>query len=470
MVVLSGAATGFLLLQSFRQTSNARVARAEDRSALACRDIADRYQFLVSGWNDAAIDERFKNELTAIVGTVLAPAAGFEGGFWQADQGSLAYAFPSYEGTGPKTDLPTAELTTIRQVNSETMRSGRPAIVRQAGTSQTLLVYSCPLPGPLQGVTAWTMTRVFISGGPAYNQLLIGLSVLALTVFGSAMLLAWILYSWSKRIREVETSLAVQVDGAADLPKLRRTGSPELDRLVDALNAAGETLASERRRASAAERLAAVGRLAAGLAHEIRNPIAAMRLKSENALAAADISRKDAALGAILQQIGRLDALLRDLLDMTQSREPNTTLVDLEAFLRQAAEDHAELASSKGVSLSFKSPNTSSSPILDPVQMRRALDNLLLNAIQNTPKGGQIVIEAAQRAGNLILCVADDGPGVSTDLQPRLFEPFVTSRAEGTGLGLAIVREIARMHGGDARLAETQKGARFEVEVPWRPS
>ena len=470
MVVLSGAATAFLLLQSFQQTSNARVARAEDRSALVCRDIADRYQFLVSGWNDAAIDERFKSELTAILGTVLAPVAGFEGGFWQADQGPLSYAFPSYEGTGPKTDLPTAELSTIRQVNAETMRSGRPAIVRQAGPSQTLLVYACPLPGALQGVTAWTMTRVFTSGGPAYNRLLIGLSVLALTVFGSAMLLAGILYSWSKRIREIEAALNVKVDGTADLPKLNRTGTPELDRLVDALNAAGDTLAAERMRASATERLAAVGRLSAGLAHEIRNPIAAMRLKSENALVATDISRKDAALGAILQQIGRLDALLRDLLDMSQSREPHTTDVDLGSFLRQVAQDHAELAGSKGVALQYKSPDTTSPPAFDPMQMRRALDNLLLNAIQNAPKGGQIVLEAAQQAGSLILSVADNGPGVSAGLLPRLFEPFVTGRAEGTGLGLAIVREIARMHGGDARLAETANGAKFEIEVPWRPS
>ncbi|MGH2257707.1 hypothetical protein ACQ1ZF_14505, partial [Enterococcus faecalis] len=81
---------------------------------------------------------------------------------------------------------------------------------------------------------------------------------------------------------------------------LPRTGAPELDRLVDALNVTGERLALERRRATAAERLAALGRMSAGLAHEIRNPIAAMRLKAENALAVADGSRSEAALTAIL--------------------------------------------------------------------------------------------------------------------------------------------------------------------------
>ena len=332
MLVVSGTATAFLLLKSFLQSSNARVARAEDAVDIACRDIAERYQFLVAGWSDATIDDRLKAELAIILKTALAPAMGVEGGFWRAEQGSLAYAYPSYEGTGPKTDLPTAELTTIGQVNAEALRSGRPAIARQAGRSQALLVHACPLPGSLQGMTAWTMTRVFTAGGPAYNQLLIGLAVLALTIFGSAIWLARILYAWSQRIAGLERALNTRHDGPADLPVLQRTGMPELDRLVDTLNIAGERLALERRRAGAAERLAAVGRLAAGLAHEIRNPIAAMRLKSENALASSDGARKDAALAAILQQVARLDSLLHDLLEMTQAREPRPEQIDLSSF------------------------------------------------------------------------------------------------------------------------------------------
>ncbi|MCV5785139.1 sensor histidine kinase, partial [Escherichia coli] len=84
---------------------------------------------------------------------------GVEGGIWQADAGSLAYAFPTYEGTGPKTDLPAAELNTIREVNAQALRAGRPSSVRQSGRSQILIVHACPLRGPLTGVTGWTMTR-----------------------------------------------------------------------------------------------------------------------------------------------------------------------------------------------------------------------------------------------------------------------------------------------------------------------
>ncbi|MDC9762095.1 histidine kinase dimerization/phospho-acceptor domain-containing protein, partial [Proteus mirabilis] len=154
---------------------------------------------------------------------------------------------------------------------------------------------------------------------PAYNQLLAGLAVLALTIFGSAAWLARVLYVWSRKINQIETALDDSRESAIDLPRLAQTGAPELDRLVDALNSTGERLSLERRRAAAAERLAALGRMSAGLAHEIRNPIAAMRLKAENALAVADGSRSEAALNAILQQVDRLDTLLRDLLEMTQA-------------------------------------------------------------------------------------------------------------------------------------------------------
>ena len=263
MLVVSGTATAYLLFESFQQTSNARVARSEELVARACRDIADRYQLFVSGSSSAHVDDSLRQELVKVIQTALSNAVGVEGGIWQADAGSLAYAFPSYEGTGPKTDLPAAEQNTIREVNAEALRSGRSAGIRQPGRSQVLLVHACPLRGPLQGVTAWTMVRTFTAEGLAYNQLLAGLAVLVLTIFGSAVWLARVLFSWSRKIALIEEALGNGKNGSADLPALPRTGEQELDRLVDALNNAGERLARERQRATAAERLAAVGRLSA---------------------------------------------------------------------------------------------------------------------------------------------------------------------------------------------------------------
>ncbi len=471
MLVVSGAATAYLLIQSFQQTANARVARSEELVARACRDIADRYQVSSSDWAGSPIDDRLKQELTKLVQSALSADNGVEGGIWQAESGPLAYAFPTYEGTGPKTDVPAAELNTIRKVNAQALQSERPAGLQRPERSQTLLVHACPLRGPLEHATAWTMTRAFTAEGPAYTHLLAGLIVLALTIFGSAAWLARVLWSWSRKIALLEQALGKGGSGAVDLPTLPRTQEQELDRLVDALNQTGERLAVERRRASTAERLAAVGRLSAGLAHEIRNPIAAMRLKAENALASSNGERKTSALQAILAQVARLDALLRNLLQMTQAGAPKPKEIELAGFVQAALEPHQELAAAKGVVLHSGTVAAGTPlPAFDPFQMQRALDNLILNAIQNTPSRGHIVVDALHRGDRLLLRVSDCGPGVGQDIRERLFEPFATARPDGTGLGLAIVREIARAHRGDARLVPAASGAIFEIEVPWRTS
>ena len=196
----------------------------------------------------------------------LARAVGVEGGIWQSQAGALAYAFPTYEGTGPKTDLPEAERSAIEEVNADARRDEQPVTVRRPSQTQTLILHACPLPGPLTGATAWTMTRVFTGSGDAYHHLVAGLGILVLSVVGSALWLGWIIFSWSRRIGRLERTL--QHHAAEDLPMLEKTGARELDRLVEALNAAGRRLSEARRRAASAERLAATGRLAAGIAHE----------------------------------------------------------------------------------------------------------------------------------------------------------------------------------------------------------
>ncbi len=471
MLAASAVVTGYLLLEFYRQSANAQVGRAEDQAVRACRDIADDYARSLGNPGNASTSGKdiLQARLVPVVQAALAHAPGIEGGIWQAGTGSLAYAFPTYEGTGPKTDLPIAEANSIGEVNGAALRDRRPVSMRQTGRSQVLIVHACPLPGPLPGATAWTMTRVFTGQGRAYNQLLAGLALLGATVLGSALWLGGILLSWSRKLGRLKRALAAHEGHPGDLPALPLTGDRELDRLVDALNATGQRLAEERQRASSAERLAALGRLAAGIAHEIRNPIGAMRLKAENAIAVGDDARRISALNSILEQIGRLDGLLRDLLATTQRKDLHIADVDLALLLKQSVDAHQELAVGKGVMLkaSLASPITAK---LDLEQVRRALDNLILNALQNTPAGGCVTVMAVARDGQVSLGVSDTGPGIALDLRERLFEPFVTGRADGTGLGLAIVREIARAHGGEARLVPGGAGSTFAIEVPWQQS
>ena len=97
----------------------------------------------------------------------------------------------------------------------------------------------------------------------------------------------------------------------------------------------------------------------------------------------------------------------------------------------------------------------------DPDQMRGALDNLTLNAIQAAPSDSRVLISARRQAENLIVSVHDEGRGPPAGIRDHLFEPFVTGRADGTGLGLSVVREIAAAHGGAARLVNSSAGTTF---------
>src|SRR5262249_9057148 len=148
MLAASGAATAFLLLEFYRQSANAQVGRAEEVVSRACREIADRYEVLLGRVRGPAATTEFKEQLFDVVSAALARAPGVEGGLWRQGQGSLAYAFPTYEGTGPKTDLPAAELETIRQINADAQRGALPVTIRQVGRSQVLAVNACPMQGP----------------------------------------------------------------------------------------------------------------------------------------------------------------------------------------------------------------------------------------------------------------------------------------------------------------------------------
>jgi signal transduction histidine kinase len=475
LLVVAALAAGALMVGLFRQSATAQAGQAEAEIGRACDAIAGAYRFYSTGWQGPGPglhDEALRRDLTAVVQTALRSRAGIEGGIWQADAGSLAYAFPTYQGSGPKTDLPQAELPHIQSVNRVALAEDRQASSRYDASSQILLVTACPLWGPIQGLTGWTMTRVLTFAGRGYQQLMGGLGILFATVVAAAALLTRLTMTWSRHVGQIE--IALHAHDVAELPVLPVTGERELDRIVTALNEAGRWLANARQRAdqlarqvAIGERLAAIGRLAAGVAHEIRNPLAAMRLKAENGLEG-DLPRKDQALSTILVQIERLNTLISRLLSVTERDSPRRESVALRPFLESCVSTHTELAQAKRITLDCRADGEAAT--FDPDQMRRALDNLVLNGIEAAPADSHILVVARHDAENLVLSVRDEGVGPPTHIRDHMFEPFVTGRADGTGLGLSIVREIATSHGGTAQLANLGAGTTFEIIVPWRTS
>ena len=221
-------------------------------------------------------------------------------------------------------------------------------------------------------------------------------------------------------------------------------------------------------RMAKSERLAGLGRMAAGVAHEIRNPLAAARLQGENALAGDD-GRRRTAIGEMLLQLDRLDALVSELLAMTQRADPAPAACQLGSFLDEVVSRHRQEASARRIEIELG--KTDEIALIDATMIGRVMDNLLSNAVRHTPDGGTVMVRTDRTPGLLTISVEDTGYGVRADMAERLFEPFATGRPDGTGLGLAIARELADAHGGRLRLQQTRcddanKGAVFVLELP----
>ncbi len=213
-----------------------------------------------------------------------------------------------------------------------------------------------------------------------------------------------------------------------------------------------------------------IERFAADLSHELKNPVSAIRAATEVLLegAAEDAEARGRFLGRIDEASRRLEVLINDVLALARLEARHAELdlgeVPLEPLIRRAVEAQSAALESQGVRCEL-----SLIPLMiegDQPWLRRAVDNLLVNAIRYSPTGGVIGIELAEAGEYVCIRVRDTGPGVAAPMRARLFERFVTDRREAdqTGLGLAIVRTVAELHGGSVELLETDIGALFELK------
>lgn len=230
-----------------------------------------------------------------------------------------------------------------------------------------------------------------------------------------------------------------------------------------------------------AERLEAVAELSASLAHEIRNPLASIRSAAEllaRVPAADDDTRTLTEL--VTRESDRLSRLLSEFLDFARAGVTSVQRLDLVDIARHAAKlVAAHPDKPDNVTIRELFPSTPLIVVGDDDLLHRAIFNLLLNAVQASPPGGQVRLEAAELAphqlppqaarftrGAVMLQVSDQGQGIPADVRERLFEPFVTSRTGGSGLGLSIVHRAVEAHHGFILLDDEHKGTKFTVILP----
>jgi two-component system, NtrC family, sensor histidine kinase HydH len=220
-----------------------------------------------------------------------------------------------------------------------------------------------------------------------------------------------------------------------------------------------------------ADRLSALGELAAGLAHEIRNPLGSI----EGAL---QILRREGVqseikeeFGALAQkEIDRLKGLVLDFLDFARPQQPHQEPTDINELFKAVQRLSSESAKIAGVSIRLKNVDDLPFVSLDPEQMKQVLLNLVLNAIQAMPQGGEILLSAQNRDDVIVVEVKDQGIGVDPSHLERIFDPFFTTRAKGTGLGLSIAYRIVSQHGGHiSAMRNPERGMTFTVTLPVLP-
>jgi two-component system sensor histidine kinase HydH len=307
--------------------------------------------------------------------------------------------------------------------------------------------------------------------------------LVALALCGSTggLLGGWVIASAVRRsIRRTEERLRDAADrlSRAVAPGAVR-GSPAadpLDRVSSSVAAVLARLAQSERDALRAEQLAWVGQIAAGIAHEVRNPLMAIKLLVQTAgdpSAGTGLRPRD--LRVLEEEIARLERIVSGFLDFARPPRPDLRPVELGALLEQAVEGVRPRAEVQGVAVVVDRPAAPIALRADANQLRQVVYNLLFNALDAQPTGGRVRVTVAVEAPHpeadpaVVFRVEDDGLGLPPGLGDRVFEPFVSTKETGLGLGLSICRRIVESHGGTVRAADRPGGgAVFTVRLPAR--
>jgi signal transduction histidine kinase len=217
-----------------------------------------------------------------------------------------------------------------------------------------------------------------------------------------------------------------------------------------------------------AEQLAAVGQLAAGVAHEVRNPLMAIKMLVEAALRPgrrADLTEED--LHVIRGEVVRLEETVEHFLSFARLPALKRQVCDLRDALGPSLDLLRARARRQQVELQVAAPAGPVPVELDPSQFHQVLLNLLMNALDAMPPGGRVLLTVETTGRFARLSVRDSGPGISPEMQGRLFMPFASGKPTGTGLGLSLARRIVEEHGGTIRGENhSDGGACFTIVLP----
>ncbi len=297
---------------------------------------------------------------------------------------------------------------------------------------------------------------------------------LATAVGLAALFIVHILRDWShhpdysfQQYAEIPMYLVLAVL-VGYLSRLQRKTREHLIDAGDRLTAAYKRLNDAYDQLRHADRLASLGQLAAGIAHEIRNPLGSIQ-------GAVDIlgqglpaeSPKSEFVQIARKEVARLERMTSEILQFSRPAAPRQMELDPQEIIEASCRLVADQAARQGITLTRDVHRADARILVDPEQVKQVLINILINAIQVQSQGGQITIRGYADGDLWITSIQDAGPGICADHLEKIFDPFFTTRREGTGLGLSISYQLVKNNGGRIQVtSEPGQGACFSISFP----
>ncbi len=300
---------------------------------------------------------------------------------------------------------------------------------------------------------------------------LIGLSLITLVVGLLTSIYARRILAPLSVVTERARAVAAGDLAARDLV----TNDDEIGELAETFEDMVAAIRKARSELVQAERLATIGKMAAHITHEVRNPLSSiglnLELLEEELVELGPERESGQLLAAIKGEVERLSQIAEKYL--AAAREPRLQLVreNVEHTVRECHDFVLPELKRAGLSSELSVDEALPAIDVDEAQLRQALLNLLRNAREALPNGGEIMVEVRQQDGAVVIHVDDDGPGIPEDVRASIFDPFYTTKQRGTGLGLALTRAIVKAHGGEICCeARTSGGTRFSIRLPLPPA
>ena len=337
-----------------------------------------------------------------------------------------------------------------KQSEGPIQSSGFDLAIAPLGNGGTFLILSRPSESGLSGLGGWVLVPTLF--------LTAACGVLVLFLAHRIVRPLTALTGWLPNLKHDE-------EATEAIPASLSERGDEIGLLAHSLEQTHQRLLREQERRAQSERLATLGRIATSLAHEIRNPAAAIRMHAD-LLAQGGASDRSESIGLIGEEVDRITDLVNQWLFVARAAPPETKRHDLCELLRAVERRLQPAFKHAGVRLDSDLPDGAGISC-DRLRIEQVIRNLLVNAMQAMPKGGEVACAIEEQDGEGILTVQDQGSGFSDEALQRFGEPFFSEREGGMGIGLTLAREVVQAHGGTIAAHNREEGgAVVRVSLP----